>query len=584
MTRKTVVLVIAGMAVAGAGGYWLGARSSDSRGAEGEDWSRELTRAYGDKEPSGVPSERPSAALLEAQGAESLNDPHQAISRVLALPDGSARRSELMKIARAWAAPADAWEQASHLADPVARWALQNAIVTPWASQQPELAFATVAAMPADWQRDQLLRQVTTEVARRNPQLALELLTTAEIADRDSFHALIVEEWSNYDPSGAAQWVEKQEKHRQAPLAYRLADAYVAQQPSEALAWALRISRSPGRNLWSHMLQQMAVHDPHEALRLALAAENPAQRRQALNGVLASIARRDPALAISQLEKVPAGEARTQTIAGIARQIAETSPAAALDWLESLDDREARFHALIQMGQGLAARDVDGAAQLIDRVPEGARRSWITSIANAYIEEDVEKGIQWVRKYRDEPGYANAVARVASVMAMRSPEAALEVVERTLDGRERDQAIANTLPMVAMQAPQVASHWVDEIADESARAQAVEHVAGAWGRYDFPAAQKWLQSMQPGLSRDRGLMHLAAGGQASVDETVSLIGQIQSQDQRLDAVLMAAARIGRRDPDGMRALLRRYPLDPPRQQQLESELKQSVESWGWDGW
>ncbi len=581
MTRKkTALLALVGVAAASAGGYWLGARTADSNVADAGQWSTETMRTYAGQEPGG------SSSALEAASARSVDDPHQAISEALALTNNHARRNQLAGIGQAWAmiAPEQAWEYASHLADPAARRTLQNAIVTLWASRQAEQAFASVAALPVDWQRDQLLRQVTTEIARRNPQLALELLTSADVPDPDSFRALIVEEWSRYDPAGAAQWVEKQERHRQAPLAYSLADAYVAQQPSEALAWALRISRSPGRNLWSYMLRQMAVHDPHEALRLALSAENPAQRSRALNAVLGTIARRDPALAMGQLEKVPAGEARTQTIADIASQIAETSPAAALDWLESLDDREARFRALIGLGHALAARDVDGAAQLIDRVPEGARRSWIASIANAYVEEDVEKGIQWVKKFHDEPGYANAVAQVASAVAALSPDAALELVERTLEGVQRDQAMASMLPMVAMQSPEIASHRVDEIADESARAQAVESVASSWGRHDLPAARKWVQSLQPESSRDRGLMNLVlvADGQASVDETVSLIGQIQSQDQRMQAALAAAARIGRRDPDGMRALLRRYPLDPPRQQQLESALQQ--QGWGWDGW
>lgn len=584
MTGKTALLAIVGVATAAAGGYWLGARTADPNIADPGQWSVDMTHTYAGQESGGLSSEQSAAADLKAPTAKSVDDPHRAIREALSLTNSRARRDQLTGIARAWAriSPEQAWEHASSLADPAARWTLQNAIVTTWAAQQGERAFANVTALPADWQRDQLLRQVTTEIARRDPQLALELVTSSDVPDPDSYRALIVEEWSRHDPTGAAQWVEKQEKRLQGLFAYSLADAYVALRPAEALAWALSISRSPERYLWSHMLRQMAVHDPHEALRIALSAENPAQRSQALGGVLGSIARRDPALAMSQLEKVPVGQARTQIIAEIAGQIAETSPAAALDWLASLDDREARFHALIQLGHGLASRDVDSAAQLVDRVPEGARQVWVSSIANEYMAEDVEKGIQWVRKYQDEPNYANVIEHIASTMAMRSPDVAMEIVEGTLAGTERDQALASMLSTVAMQAPEAASRRVDEIADESARAQAVESVASTWGHHDFPAARKWVQSMQPGLPRDRGLTHLAMSGQASVEETVSLVGQIQSQEQRMQAVQFAAMRIGRRDPDGMRALLRRYPLDPVRQQQVESAVQQ--QSWGTDGW
>lgn len=582
----TGVLVIAGVALGATGGYWLGSHDSGSNVRPA--WRESPDSAVRTPEmqsESAVKSRRAEivrAPLSEAETEKLHDDPQRSIEIALALPNTDERRDQLTRIGEAWArfAPEDAWQEALRVADPAARRALQNAVIATWASQQPERAFASVAELPPDWQRDALLEQVTTEIARRDPYLALELITTVKVPDPDSFRAIIVEEWARYDPSSAAQWIEAQKLRLQGRLAYRIADAYVAQQPGEALDWALRISRSPGRNLWSYMLRQMAVHDPHAALSIALAAENPVQRTQALGGVLGSIAASDPALAMSYLQKLPAGELRVQAVVEIASQLAETAPLAALDWLNSLDDGDARIQAFIRVSNTVANADPDAAAELIERAPKEARPTWISAVANAYAENDLDKAVQWMRKFQEEPGYTRTVQRFAMMFAGRSPEDAFNLIDRTVAGKQRDETLAGVMPMVASQAPETAARWIDEIADDNYRAQAIANVASAWAQHDFLSARKWVTSLPSGPPRDQALVHLAGSGAASLDETLSLLRQIQSPEQRSQAAMNAAFRIGRSDPDGMRTLLRRYPLDPQQQQQLDSMLEQP----GWDGW
>lgn len=597
MVGRTVWLVLSGISVAAAGGYWLGARDPESRVENG-------ARIFSD--PTGDPRSPPGGAAASPGESRAVADQRRArdaddaaprvpnsdqrfadsrrlVEAALALPDGPARRDQLMSLGQAWArmAPEQAWEYASRLADPAARGVFQHAVVAAWAAGQPERAFGRVADLPAEWQRDDLLRLVTREIARRDPRLAIELLTTVEVVDRGSFHSLIVDEWARYDPSGAAEWIETQERRSQGRLAYQIAPAFVAQQPSEALAWALRISRSPGKNLWSHMLGLMAAENPYEALRLAQAAENPRQRNQALAAVLGTIALRDPALATSHFARLPPGQLRGETAGRIAAQIAETAPAAALDWVVSLDDQDARMQAAMQLGHTLASRDPDSAAELVDRVPDEVRAEWIASVAAAFAEYDPERGVQWVRGYQDEPEYPRILAQLTSNLAASSPEAALELVDRTLDGAERDDALVGMMHMVASQSPETAVRWLDRIADDAHRANATQRVVGIWARYDMAAARKWVLSMPSGSSRDGGILQLVANGPTSVEESLSLIGQIDSHEQRMNTVLSAAVRIGRTDPDGMRTLLRRYPLDPARQQQLDSMLKRQGRSRWW---
>jgi DNA polymerase IIIc chi subunit len=577
MTLRTV-LIVAVVALAGAAGFWIGARQAqltleDSDTGKTDEPLR-LPDGTNPRIPS-LPTSVPEAAADEAV-AESIDDPKTALKKTLAVRDQDTRRHQLTRLGWVWGStsPEEAWKRSGNVADSAARWQLQSAIVAAWANDEPERAFAHVAAMPASWQRDELLQLATTELARSDPRLALEMVAAVDVSQPQMFELLIANEWSKFDPAGAAQWVEALPRRRQARLAYQIADAFVAQQPGEALAWALRISRTPGRNLWSHMIGLLAQQNPQEALRIAKAAESPAQRSRAMAAALRTIAAQDPALAISYLEDIPAGPERAQTAVEIAFKMAETSPETALEWVASLSDRQARMMVIMNLSSRMAWEDVEAAAQLVDRVPQEARQHWIANVAEAYVEQDPAQAIQWVRQFESEATYESIVSQFASSLAMRDPEAAFELVEGATDGAQRDQMLVNILMSgAAQQSPETATRWVAKIADENSRAQAVANLTSHWAQYDATAARKWVLSQPAGMVRDGGLMQLAAYATSTADEALDLIDQIQSREQRMNAVLQTAARLSNTNPEEARVLLRRHPLDPQRQQQLEQMLQ-----------
>jgi DNA polymerase IIIc chi subunit len=572
------VLIVAVVALAGAAGFWIGARQAqltleDSDSGKTDEPLR-LPDGTNPRIPS-LPTSVPEAAADEAV-AESIDDPKTALKKTLAVRDQDTRRHQLTRLGWVWGStsPEEAWKRSGNVADSAARWQLQSAIVAAWANDEPERAFAHVAAMPASWQRDELLQLATTELARSDPRLALEMVAAVDVSQPQMFELLIANEWSKFDPAGAAQWVEALPRRRQARLAYQIADAFVAQQPGEALAWALRISRTPGRNLWSHMIGLLAQQNPQEALRIAKAAESPAQRSRAMAAALRTIAAQDPALAISYLEDIPAGPERAQTAVEIAIKMAETSPETALEWVASLSDRQARMMVIMNLSSRMAWEDVEAAAQLVDRVPQEARQHWIANVAEAYVEQDPAQAIQWVRQFESEATYESIVSQFASSLAMRDPEAAFELVEGATDGAQRDQMLVNILMSgAAQQSPETATRWVAKIADENSRAQAVANLTSHWAQYDATAARKWVLSQPAGMVRDGGLMQLAAYATSTADEALDLIDQIQSREQRMNAVLQTAARLSNTNPEEARVLLRRHPLDPQRQQQLEQMLQ-----------
>jgi hypothetical protein len=564
------ILLLISLAAVGAGGYWLGSWQSlkTARGLSphavsdsGKSWS--TSRGFDD------------APTNDADGTALMEDPARSLDAALAMRKPGERSMQLRRLGETWArsAPEDAWQEALRVEEPRARLAMLRAIITEWADAEPEKAFASVAELAPGWQRHQLLQQVSVDIARHDPLLALDLVSSKGLADSDAFRALVVDEWGRSDPAGAAQWIERQNPNLQAELAYRIADAYVGQQPQEALNWALRISRSPGRPLWAHTLGQMAAYDPHEALRIALSADNSTQRNAALSSVLRMIAKSDPALAMSELDKLPAGNARSEAAGEIAQQMAQASLASAVDWLNSLDAAASR-QAWSNTGAFMAYRDPDGAVELLDRVPQEVRSQWIGMIGTVYAQNDPAKAVQWVRKFEDEPGYTMIVQQVVMNAAGMDPDAALDYIGRLAQGKQREQILAEFMPMIAHQQPETAARMLDDLTDADLRAQAVTNVAVAWAQSDLPAARKWVMSMTSGSVRDQALSTIIVNASHTSEDVLSLIGQIQSPELRQNAVLNAAMQLSQTNHEAMRSLLHRYPLDPRYQQHFEAMLQQ----------
>ena len=100
---------------------------------------------------------------------------------------------------------------------------------------------------------------------------------------------------------------------------------------------------------------------------------------------------------------------RSEILGEVARGVATMAPTAALDWLNDIDDDSMQLEAAQSLGWALSRRNVEAAAQLVDRVPKEARANWIMAVALGYAEVDVEKGRQWVRRYGND-GVDAAVA------------------------------------------------------------------------------------------------------------------------------------------------------------------------------
>jgi hypothetical protein len=319
------------------------------------------------------------------------------------------------------------------------------------------------------------------------------------------------------------------------------------------------------------MLGEMARYDRDQALQIAQSAESPAQRAQAMGKVLAAIAQTDPSMAMSQLLKLPAGRMRSEVLGEVVRSVALLSPTAAVDWVNDIDNDAMQLQAAQSLGWVLSRRNVEGAAQLVDRVPKEARAGWIMAVASAYAEFDVEKGRQWVSRYGSES--PDLSAQFAHNVAIRNPELAMQLIGDVTDDQERDRMLRGALEPLAENSPAVAARWAEKITDDDTRARSIGEVAGIWAQYDLPASRKWVMSLSDGAAKDQALTSLVQRGVGSLDDVLPIINEIRTPERRSHAVLMAAMQLSQKDVEGARTLLRRYPLDPARQRQFDDFLQ-----------
>lgn len=506
-----------------------------------------------------------------------INAPKRVLDETLAQMSSPLRSERLASIASAWAriAPQDAWRHGARIADSAGRAAYELAVVTGWGLSDPEGAFAGVVSMPAGSRKDQLLRQVAGDLVRVDPSRAVEVVSTASRADRRAMLMNIVTEWSQHDARAAAQWLEANPGKVNRVVAFQIASQYGAQNATEAVAWAQRFDRGGYRSLVGTALSGYADENPQEALRLAMSLDAGAPRGQAIAAVLGAIARRDPAYAMANLDRVPGGQYRAEAVMNIAMQVVRSDPRAAVDWVKSVDDEEARQNGLMSLGQALANSDPETAANLTDDIPGPYRVSWIAAVASAYAQQDPEAAVRWARTYQNDPGYPQVIAQLASRLAMSDPQAAFELAASSPDARQRDQAIASMLSRVAFRSPETAVRWIDRMSDERLRVQAIGNVAAQWAHTDAAAARKWVTSLEHGAARDQGLSMFVSSSSLPLEDASTLLGQIQSQDRRMDAVMSTARRLAKHDLEAARTLIRRHPLDPRRQEQLAEQVREA---------
>jgi hypothetical protein len=215
----------------------------------------------------------------------------------------------------------------------------------------PQPVLEKLLSIPEKSARETALSAALSDLARKDPQRALEIIEEHGITD-ESDHMLtqVFQEWgSKNGPEAAARLGQMARGQEEFPvnLARQVAMGWAEVSPREALEWTLQQPENVQADLVEVSIQSWAKHD--------------------LEG------------AGQWINSLGDGELRDEAIEGFTRQVARVDHLAAMEWAGSITDEKTRERQLMNMGRSWKRADLQGArawAQAND-LPEKVKKEML---------------------------------------------------------------------------------------------------------------------------------------------------------------------------------------------------------------
>lgn len=316
-----------------------------------EELLRDAAKAYAKRDPAaaaawaaslGSPMVR-DTALHEIFDAWSQKNPGAAAAAVATLPPGSAQTAAAAPVAGRFAKVdldgALAW--AGSLAGAVQGAALRSILLAQWPKsgpQDPGSALSWILAQNSRSLRDQGLRIVASEWAKRDPATALA--NAASIADesgRDVFLQSILQSFTRSNPQAAAAWLTSPAAaaYRE-PMVERVVSGWASFDPASAAQWSSMLGDPVLRTkATAAAARSWAASDPLSASQWISGLADPAARNAGIAAASAALAKSSPAEAARWASAITDQKSRNQSIVRIVDSWKKTDRAAALSFVQA---------------------------------------------------------------------------------------------------------------------------------------------------------------------------------------------------------------------------------------------------------
>ncbi|MBC8008464.1 MAG: hypothetical protein H7067_00020, partial [Burkholderiales bacterium] len=235
------------------------------------------------------------------------------------------------------------------IADPDERFGRLDRFWRHWFATDREGLFAAIAGLPAGDERAQALAYALLELARTDPDRALDLALEL-VRDEQDAHLFA----SLFDTFAQANLDHARERLARVPpgLAFAPAwraftDAYARINLAAALSWARSLDDDAARSLaLETALYTLAEKDAFTAFEMALAGLTGDARDRALYQALRQIIPHDPAAASALIGGMPPSPQRELAVVEAARVWADADPGRALAWALALPEEDSASTAL----------------------------------------------------------------------------------------------------------------------------------------------------------------------------------------------------------------------------------------------
>ncbi len=416
------------------------------------------------------------------------------------------------------------------------------ALLEPWATRDPEAAFAQCAALADPNMRQQSLGELVSLLAPLNEALALELVDSLESDPiYTDLQIRLIEGLCQANPATAAEQALSRGLEKQGYRYIRkVFSSYAKQDPASAIEHALRFESSSAIDV---VFEVWATSDPAAALDYLSKHTDAFQEhlREPYERVAVGLTKEDPDAAMEwALGLIDTGfkeKVRQWVMKAIGESLAEDDPAQALAFLE-ISNTEAYYKAIVR---AYAKNDWESARTFTLDVQEGSQReAALRGLAEALAErptEEIEGSIEGLlgdlaaeeqhiqvynllrnlghdvvldllQRYPDQ--LEDSIDAWADRVRSESPANAIPIIDSITNARIKKQVVDRALGEWARQDPRQAADWIASQPLGDVRDSGYKHLVNAWARYDPVAARRWIESQPDSRSRDIAAKELAS--------------------------------------------------------------------------
>jgi hypothetical protein len=493
------------------------------------------------------------------------------------------------------------------------RWGLRSTLYSVWAKSDPDAALRSVEGLPVDERRSAVreIAGVLVEHAP-DRALALMEEHAAGSRNGHWAYRNLFQKWARKDPddalAGAYQLEDK--RARSAALVGVIADL-ARDDPQAAIEWldgqesGELISQTKG-----NLLNQILREDKDAVMRYIEAQGDSAEVRDILRqlqfsqlgvdadfneiqsvmtwlgtvatgqtlankvgDIVKAMVQADPERARSYVDGMDPGAARLRAINAMADSLVREDPAAAIDFFNSLDFKDERRRALSGLSWELAQNDPELAKEFM-RASEDplVERALVHQLARSLSEQDRDSALDWAGQIKDSSARENALRNIVSDWVVGDPQAAFDYIG-DLEDENKPSLYQNALNNFVREDPAEAVLWLEQLTGDGVlgdqAARSYQQAANAYVRHDPMAASEWIASLEAGENRDGAVS--------------SLVQQIHQEDPeagfRWAATMDDAQRRGRGleqsvrtwaelDPDGAREAIEAAQIEAAEKEKL----------------
>ena len=412
-------------------------------------------------------------ALMDV--AELEGDPAVAWRNALATESAQARAQQLFQIGRAWVEqdPAAALAAAMELPPGGMFGGLVPFLIERWAERNSDEALAWVLAQPESRTRAEMLGALAGSIAQAAPHEALALAETLDGAARREVARAALQAWAQTDAQAAMNALEEFDDLGLANDAkYSILAQWSAADPRAAFEWALtQKSSMDNMHLAAIPLQQLAMNDPAEALRLAEELDGM-QRQMAVASVVSTWADSDPHAAAAWLES--ASGDLSQAVSSVAFAFAQRSPSEAFEWVSTLP-KESQQVALHSLVSATASHSPEQAVRLIGTIRDAEMRTEATmTLVMGWSQSAPRDAARWVARSADAEQRPTLYHQVFQSWGFHDRDAAEAELRQLRRQDERDWAALGLVNSAAFDDADFAERIYDRIRGEEQKRQAAQ--------------------------------------------------------------------------------------------------------------